>query len=208
MVGWLSNHDIRRSLRIYQRIITSPFILLEDLVKTFLSGRNLFVPSHQISKAFILGDYKWFNPKNSEFILNVFTVNPKRITSPLLKLSLLRLLINKDSQSKDVEETYLSVDNIINYFEPAGIPSSIIKENLRELLSYRLIQPYDPTDQVVYEDQRLRVSHSGRIHCEFSLTKDSYVSHMALVTPIRHYALVSGIRDIMQSKLKREEWLK
>lgn len=207
MVGWLSNHDIRRSLKMSQRIITSPFILLEDLVKTFVSGRNLFVQPHQILKALILGDHNWFNSKNSEFVLNVFTVNPKKITSPLLKLSLLRLLIDKDNQCKDLEEAYLNVDSIINYFDPAGISSSIIKENLQELLSYRLIQPYDPTDQIIYEDQRLRVSHSGRIHYEFSLTKDSYVSHMALVTPIRNYDLVSDIRLIMRSKLKRTEWL-
>lgn len=207
MVGWLSNHDIRRSLRISQRIITSPFVLLEDLVKTFLSGQTLLVQPYIISKALILGDYKWFNSENSEFVLNVFTVNPKKITSPLLKLSLLRLLIDKDNQYKDPEETYLSVDNIIDYFDPAGVSSSIIKENLQELLSYRLVQPYDPTDQVIYEDQRLRVSHSGRIHLEFSLRGDPYVSHMALVTPVRNYSLVSDIRAIMRPKLGRSDWL-
>jgi energy-coupling factor transporter ATP-binding protein EcfA2 len=207
MIGSLSNHDIRRSLRISERIVTSPFIALEDLVKTYVSGKNLYVPRYQIKKALLLGNYNHFNSSDSEFILNLFTMKPEQVTSPLFKLSLLRLLVDKDNQSKDFEEAYVTVEDTINYFEPAGVAGSVITSHLQELLEFRLIQPYDPTDLHIYEDQRLRISYSGRIHSQFCLNDDSYVSHVALVTPVRSYELVSDVRDVMQSKLSRTEWL-
>lgn len=207
MVGWLSNHDIRRSLRISQRIVTSPFIALEDLVKTYLSEKNLFVKSYQIKKAIVLGNYNHFNSSDSEFILNVFAIKPDQVTSPLLKLSILRLLIDKDNQCKDLDEAYLSMGEIVSYFEPTSVGRSLIRAHLQELLEFRLIQPYDPTDQQIREGQRLKISHSGRIHLEFSLGEDSYVSYMALTTPIRSYDIVSDIRQMMKSKLERDDWL-
>lgn len=207
MVGWLSNHDIRRSLRISQRIVTSPFIGLEDLVKTYLSEKNLFVKPYQIKKALVLGNYNHFNSSDSEFVLNVFAIKPDQVTSPLLKLSILRLLIDKDNQCKDLDEAYMSVREIISYFEPTGVVRSLVRAHLQELLEFRLIQPYDPTDHQIQEGLRLKVSHSGRIHTEFSLGDDSYVSYMALITPMRSYDIVNEIRQMMKSKLEREDWL-
>lgn len=208
MIGWLSNHDIRRSLMISHRIVISPFIALEDLVKTYISKQVCYVPQIQIKKSLILGNYDHFSCKNSEFVLDIFTVKPDQVTSPLMKPSLLRLLIDKDNQNQNPEDAYIRVEDIINYFEPAGLQKPVIKNHLRELLSFRLVLPYDPTDQDIYEDQRLRISHSGKIHFEFMLNEDSYVSYMALVTPVRSYEIVAEIREIMETKLGKQEWLR
>lgn len=207
MIGSLANYDIRRSLRISQRIVTSPFIALEDLIKTYISEKALHVPLYQIKRALVLGNHSYFNSSDSEFILNLFTIRPEHVSSPLLKLSLLRLLIDKDVLRKDLEEAYVSVEDIMNYFEPAGVARPVIRTQLQELLEFRLIQPYDPTDQEIYEDQRLRISPSGRMHSRFSLNDDSYVCHMALVTPVSNYDIIRNIRDIMESRLSRSEWI-
>lgn len=208
MVGWISNHDIRRSLRISQRIVTSPLISIDQLVTTYFAGDALSVPRYQIKKALIYGDYNYFCQEHSEFILNLFLIKSDQITSPLLKLSILRLLSDRENEYKDTEDAYISIDDIQNYFESTGISRSIIRAHLKDLLDYRLVEPYDPTDQNVYEEQRVKITYSGKIHLEFCLTEDVYVSHMALVTPNRSYELVSKIREIMQSKLSRSDWLK
>ena len=61
MVGWLSNHDIRRSLNISQRIIISPIVSMEDLIKTYLAENRLNIPRLKIKQAMIFGDYSQFN---------------------------------------------------------------------------------------------------------------------------------------------------
>lgn len=207
-IGQLSNHDIRRSLKISNRIVTSPIINIEQLVGAYVSGAYLSISQHQIEKALILGDYNHFYQAHSEFILDIFTVKADQVTSPLLKLSILKLLIDREAQYRDQDEVYMSVEDIQNYFEPARVSRVIVKNHLKELLKYRLANPYDPTDQEIYEEQRLRITHSGKIHFKFALSDDPYIAQMALVTPIRNYELVAEIRELMKSKLIREEWAK
>lgn len=205
-IGWLSNHDIRRSLNIAQKIITSPIISIEELIKAYIAGDRLTIPTFKIRQALIFGDYNQFNQEAHDYILNVFTVSPECITSPLTKLSLLSLLMDKESQASDAESQYLTVEDIQNYFEPCGLPAAVIRQHLGELLKYRLVEPYDPTDKSVYENQRVRISHCGRIHFEFALRDDVYVTSMALTTGVRSGNLVAVLRSIRSRRMGRNDW--
>lgn len=211
MVGWLSNHDIRRSLNISQRIITSPIVSMEDLIKTFLAENRLNIPKLKIKQALIFGDYSQFNQDANDYVLNVFSVRPDDVTSPLLKISILRVLMDKEFQSSDAESAYMMIEEVQNYFEPCGIPRRIINQHVRDLLRCRLIEPYDPTDNEVYEDQRVRVTHSGQIHYEFTQNDDVYLTSMSLTTDIRDMDLIAEIRDIKKGrngKIGKDEWMK
>lgn len=211
MVGWLSNHDIRRSLNISQRIITSPIVSMEDLIKTFLAENRLNIPKLKIKQALIFGDYSQFNQDANDYVLNVFSVHPDDVTSPLLKISILRVLMDKEFQSSDAESAYMMIEEVQNYFEPCGIPRRIINQHVRDLLRCRLIEPYDPTDNEVYEDQRVRVTHSGQIHYEFTQNDDVYLTSMSLTTDIRDMDLIAEIRDIKKGrngKIGKDEWMK
>ena len=207
IVSWISNHDIRRSLQISQRIVTSPVLKIEQLVKTYLLDNPLSIKRHQIKKALIHGDYSHFSQDHSDFVLNLFSVRADQITSPLVKLSILRMFSDRENQYQGRDEAYLTVDDLQNYFEPTGLSNGVVRTHLQELLDYRLVVPYDPTEQHVYEEQRLKIDHSGRIHIEFCLSDETYVSQMALVTKVRNYDLVSKIREIRKSKLARTDWL-
>jgi len=207
MVGWLSNHDIRRSLNISQRIITSPVVSMEDLIKTFLAENRLNIPKFKIKQALLFGDYNQFNQDANDYVLNVFTVRSDDVTSPLLKLSILRLLMDREFLSTDTEDAYMMVEEIQNYFEPCGVQRRTISNHIGDLLRYRLIEPYDPTDNVVYEDQRVRVTHSGQIHYEFTQNDDIYLTSTSLTTDIRDMDLVTSIKDIRKrGKMGKEDW--
>lgn len=210
MVGWLSNHDIRRSLNISQRIITSPVVSMEDLIKLYIAENRLNIPRVKIKQALLFGDYNQFNQDSNDYILNVFTVRSDDVTTPLLKLSILRLLMDKEFQSPDTEDAYLLVEEIQNYFEPCGVLRRTVNNHIIDLLRYRLIEPYDPTDSEVYEDQRVRVTHSGQIHYEFSLSDEIYLTSMALMTEMRDKNLVVSIKDIIRKsgKMIKEDWNK
>ncbi|WGV23969.1 hypothetical protein [Halotia branconii] len=209
VIGWLSNYDIRRSLQIAQRIITSPIIGIPELVKTYIVGNKSRPNRRQIKKALLVGDYNRFEQKDSDFILNLFEVNSSSITSPLLRLSILRMLLDVYSETTDSEKIYRSIEDIMNYFEPAAVSRGLVKEHLEALMSYRLIEPYDPTDINIYESQRVKITPCGRIHYEFAVDdkEGSYMIEMALTTPVIGKNYIGKVRDLMNKrKLNWQDW--
>jgi energy-coupling factor transporter ATP-binding protein EcfA2 len=209
-VGWLANFDIRRSLQIAQRLITSPIMDVSELVKAYAIGERFRPQRLNIKKALLFGDYNHFYQQDSNFILNLLEVDSNAVTSPLLRLSILRLLIDVYSSTSESEKIYLHVEDILNYFEPATVGRSIVKEHLKTLLNYRLIEPYDPTDTDVYETQRVKVTNCGRIHYEFVADdrEGVYMSEMALMTPVSSQEYISKTRDLLKEKLSGEDWRK
>jgi len=211
LVGWLSNHDIRRSLQIAQRIVTSPVMSLSSLVDAYVNGEDSRIRISHVIRALLLGDYTHFKQGDSHFVLNLFQIDASSPSSPLLQISILRLLADVAGRSEDVEKTYLKVGDIVNYFEPCTVRPSTVKDNLQSMLDYRLVEPYDPTELTVYDSQRLRITHCGRIHFELATHENekSYLIEMALVTPISDLALVAAMRaDLNKSgKLRWNDWV-
>ncbi|WP_156782065.1 hypothetical protein [Acidihalobacter aeolianus] len=205
-IGWLSNHDIRRGLNMAQRVITSPIVSMEELVKTYLSNGRLTIPRLKIRQALIFGEHSQYQEDANDYIVNVFSIYPESVTTPLLRLSVLRMLFDIHNQASDAENTYISVESIQDYFETCGIPRIATAKHLSKLLSYRLVESYDPTDQEIYESQRLRITHSGQIHQEFSLRDHVYMSSMAMTTGVRSVQCIEEIREINSRKMTKEDW--
>ena len=208
IVGWLSNHDIRRSLNIFQRIILSPIIEISDLVKMYISSGQPRVERRRIFQALFHGDYSQFNQGSSNYVLNMFSVDPEWLSSPLCKLSVVRLLLDKEHESTERDSGYLTVEEIQNYFEPVGIPRDKIMPVVDSLLQYRLIEPYDPSETTVTENLRVRVTHSGQIHYEFAMKNFVYMQSMALCTAIRSSSAIQDMKSLLQNrgKLARQDW--
>jgi energy-coupling factor transporter ATP-binding protein EcfA2 len=208
-IGYLSNHDIRRSLLIAQRIITSPTIGITELVSAYVAGNKSRPTLRKIKKALFCGEYNHFYQAESDYILNLFEVSPNSMTSPLLRLSILRFLLDAHSEV-GTENTYRTVEDILNYFEPATVNRSLVKQHLKVLLEYRLIEPYDPTDNCIYESQRVNITYSGIIHCEFIFDdrkEASYMSEMALMTPVRSQQYINYVRSLLNdTKLEWKDW--
>ncbi len=207
-VGWLSNHDIRRSLKISERIILSPIIGIDGLVKMYLSSNSLNVERQRISQALLYGDYNQFNQDNSDFVLNLFSIDPDRISSPLNKLSILRLLMDKEYSGADPDSSYASIEEIQNYFEPMGMPRDRVVAAASNLLDFRLIEPYDPSDTDITEVLRVRVTHSGQMHYEFAVADFVYLTSMASCTAIRSGSVVQEMKELLNrsGKRTRDDW--
>ncbi|MCG7932626.1 MAG: hypothetical protein N0E44_21640 [Candidatus Thiodiazotropha lotti] len=206
-ISWLSNHDIRRGLLIAERIITSPIISMESIIKTWINGEHLVIPEMRIRQALLYGNYTMFRQDHSEYILNLFSISPRNVTSPLIKPSIIRLLLDVKNSAGSGEEEYLSVARICDYFDSCGLGLSTLSEHISDLLNYRLIEPYDPTDSEIYSEQRLRVTHSGQLHYEFMNHGFIYLQNMSLVTPIRNIMLVDELRQLMDNKkMSRLDW--
>jgi len=210
IISWLSNHDIRRSLKITERMITSPVLKVSDFIKANLGIRSTAPRPREIKLGLIRGDYTHFLAGQNDFILNVFEVNEREITSPLIRMSILRLLKDNDSENQDPSNAYMSTREIVNYLEPMGYPINPIKNHLRMLFEYRLIIPYDLTDEIIYDELRLRIAPAGRIHYElaFAHQEGSYLSEMALTTPIRDLRTREFITEKLDGRMNYEGWVR
>jgi len=212
IVGWLSNHNIRRSLKIAERIVTSPVMGMAKLVKAYVIGEAARPRARETKLALIRGNHTHFHQDTSNFVMNLFGIRPNAITTPLIRSSILRLLMDKDTDIKDANEAYLRVLDIQNYFEPMGVVGATTRDHVQELCNYRLIQPYDPSVNEVSDDLLVRITWAGRIHYGFMLAEKegSYLSEMALTTPIRDDELVDRVRERLKhgGKMEYLDWRK
>ena len=167
------------------------------------------IEERKIRQALILGNYKVFVASDSNFVMNVFQINSAAITTPMAKLSVLRLLLDKEAVANIPEESYMTIEEIVNYFEPMGISRLAVIAHCSEMLEYRSVEPYDPTDTDVYMDQQIKITHAGRIHLEFALDDETYFIQMALASLIRSQDVASKAREILYEKRKmnRKDWL-
>jgi len=161
-IGWLANNEIRRSLTLCQNIILSPHLSIDDLLTTYASGnemRMLNVSYEKFMRALILGDYNAFSSEDNSFVSNVFASAGDTVSTPLLKLSVIKLLIDKAGGDGGLGG-YLTIGNIRQYFDAMGIDESIVDEAVASLLEFRLVEPYDASDGTVWTGQRVAITHS------------------------------------------------
>ena len=193
LLGGLANFDIRRVLHLSHRVISSPFVSVENLVSTYLVGHAISVKPEAIHQALFKGDYTFFNQSDSDMVMNVFAIKPDHITSPLSKLRILRVLIDRDNAETDNEQKYMTVEELQKYFLPMGLGHISVLKLVDELFEYRLVEPYDPSAVHVNEEQRVRVTSSGRTHMDLALHNSIYLSSMACTTGLRDYAVAKDI---------------
>lgn len=195
LLGGLANFDIRRVLHLAHRVISSPQISIESLVNSYISGSTVSVKSDTIHMAIFKGDYTFFNQSDSAMVMNVFAVKPDQISSPLAKLSILRLLIDRDNAEVNTEQKYMEIEDLQKYFLPMGIGHINVLKLVEELFEYRLVEAYDPSSTHMDEEQRVKISASGRTHTELSLHNAIYMSSMASTTGVRNIEVAKDIRD-------------
>lgn len=200
LLGGLANFDIRRVLHLAHRVISSPQISIEGLITSYIAGNAVSVKPDTIHSALIRGDYTFFNQADSDMVMNAFAVKPDQIGSPFAKLSILRLLIDRDNAETDNEQKYMAVDDLQKYFLPMGIGHVSVLNLVEELFEYRLVDSYDPSSRHIDEEQRVKVSTSGRTHMELSLHNAIYMANMACATGIRHFDVAKEIGDWLNTR--------
>jgi hypothetical protein len=208
-ISWLCNHDIRRSLQLSQRVLLSPHVVIDDLVKTFLSSTRMRIPEWNLRRALFLGDYNGFNQEDSTFVLNLFDVFSDSIGTPFARSSVLQVLKDKIADAREPDDGYLEVGDVMAYLEPAGMPMHVSRRHCQVLVEKRLIEPYDPSTLQLTDATRVKITPSGLIHLEFVLSDDTYMEHLSLATPIRagrDYDQMKEVFNKGRGALSRSDW--
>lgn len=207
-IGALTNHDLRRGLELSQKVITAPILQVEELISAYFAKGDIKIQEQRIVQALLYGDYKKFKQEAQEYVLNLFALESGHLNSPLLRLSILRLLMDKENAASDELGAYMFLDEIDHYFENMGVATRIVHAALRELEKYRLVEPYEPNTIQFFPTTRLAITPSGHMHFEMSFNDSVYIEQMALTKAVRSAAIVHSMRAITKQKMGLLQWMK
>lgn len=205
-IGALTNHDLRRGLELSQKIITAPILKVDELIGAFFARGDVQIQEMRIVQALLYGEYNRFKQDAHEYVLNVFALEVGSLNSPLLRLSILRLLLDKENAATEELGAYIAFEELDHYFESMGVTTRPTLAGVQELVAYRLIEPYEPTVNETTPTTRLAVTSSGHMHFEMCFNDPVYVEQMALTTPVRSGSLIQGMRAIVGNKMSLPEW--
>ncbi|MDT9000627.1 hypothetical protein RQP53_15235 [Paucibacter sp. APW11] len=183
-LGELTNYNIRSIMNLSKRIITSPVMRIEDLVVSYVTSEPISYT--KFIDALIRGDYEAYKADSGgEFgVISTFKVDSERPHSPLLMLRILALLKTVKFSGRDVEERHLTVHSMLQYFEALCIDATDLQRSLSEMVSLRLVEPYDPSASSLSDAQKIAITYKGLAHYDLSTRNNVYFYQMAVTTAI------------------------
>ncbi|WP_049820405.1 cold-shock protein [Bradyrhizobium japonicum] len=208
-LGNLANYNIRKTLGLARRVITSSALGIEDLLKSYVAGTQEPLPAAKFMQALILGDYNFYKRGDAHLIFPIFDVSTEVAQSPLVHLRLLALLkAAHDSRSSD-DSRYLSISSITQYFDGMGYAETAVEIALSALLEASLVEPHDPSMGGLALAQRVAITYSGLTHLELALFNPVFFEQMALTALIANSDIAKQIRshylldDLFRMRMRR-----
>lgn len=198
-IGELTNYNIRRTLLLSQRVITSAEIKVDNLIKSFLVGKIVATSYNEFMDALIKGDYDAYKKNDNHEIYPIFQVDSNIRQSPLLKVRILALLNSLYKASTTIEERHMSVQSILGYFDAIGCGESSALKALERIFESGLVEAYDVSSKELSSKQKLAISHRGISHLRLASHNSSFFYQMALTTGITNEEIAQQIRGVYQS---------
>lgn len=195
-IGNLANNDIRQCLEIAKGVVTSPHLEVHELVSTYVAGSNLHVPSYKVKRALIKGSYDIFPGELNPPVRNIYAMDDETEATPLLGLRLLRLL--QDAQESDVDETFVTLEQVIEYCRAMLIDPLVTTAWLRHMLEAGLCLSYDPTVTDIRHAGRIEVSPAGLQHLRWGTRDHDYAQAMLEVTPLVDRVAFDQLTSLMK----------
>ncbi|MEJ2612246.1 MAG: cold shock domain-containing protein [Candidatus Thiodiazotropha sp.] len=195
-IGEIANYNIRRTLELSQRVITSTVYQIGDLLKAVVSGGVANLSYSKFMNALMKGDYEVYKPNDNHFILPIFQVSESVKQSPLLNVRILSLLKAVKNAARTVEDKHLNMQSLSNYFDSLGCSEAALDAAVLCLLEAGLIEPFDSSVKNIEPNQRVAITHSGLRHLELSLFNSIFFEQMALTTAIVNHDMADQIRGI------------
>lgn len=209
-IGWLTNHNLLRTLELTRDTITSPYLSIDELVASYLrqSGSAVPIKHRKFMQALIGGDYNQFDETKHGYVRNMFETSEDFPSSPLLTLRLLRLLIDKaGEEASNSSLGYVTYEHIQGYLGAMNAGDDATRDTVSRALANGLIDPFEKDDVEITGQQRFAVTSPGRMHYEMAMRDAVYVGQMAFATPIRSEPTVDQIRAIKNGGTMRgEQW--
>ena len=199
-MGELSNYNIRRTLNLARRVMTSSVLKIEDLLTAYAAGGGTPVSGKKFMNALIKGDYEYYRSGDDNEVVPLFQVNERVRQSPLIHLRLLALLEAAYNAARDIEGKHLTVGSIFDYFEVLGSSEVATDAALLLLLRNRLVETFDPNVSELARHQKVAITHAGRAHLRLAKSDFVFFEQMALTTAIVDADVAQSIRFALAEK--------
>ena len=199
LIGELTNYNIRRTLLLSKRVITSSVFKIDDLIRSFIIQETIATSFSKFMNALMKGDYEAYKPGDSHEIFPIFQVDQEIRQSPLMALRILVLLDSVYKAGKSVDERHIDVQSVFDYFDAIGCSEAAVDRGLLSLLESKLVEPFDASVRDLSSVQRLAISFSGRAHLRLALNNNVFLEQMALTTSIINEDIANQIRHIYLS---------
>jgi hypothetical protein len=186
-IGNLANNDIRRCLELAKNLVASPHLEVHELLKTYYSHSDVYVPRYKIKRALVKGDYDIYPDGVNLFVRNVYALDDEGETTPLLGVRLLRLL--RDAQKSDTSDPFVTYEQIIDYCQAMLIDANATRAWLSRMLEAGLCSSYDPTVTTIDTTGRIELTPAGYQHLQWGSHDRNYAQAMLEVTPITDRAI-------------------
>lgn len=183
-LGQLTNYNIRRTLRLSQRVVTSSVLKVEDLLKSYITASSVAPDYQKFLHALMKGNYEYFKQSDQHEIFPVFANDPELPRSPLLTLRILSLLHATFEANTEIDKQHLTVQSIVDFFDGIGCNETAVDNSLMTLMEARLIEPYDMSNRSVDTKQKFAITSAGKIHLLLATENYVFFEQMALTTPI------------------------
>jgi energy-coupling factor transporter ATP-binding protein EcfA2 len=199
LIGRLGNFDIRRMLRLSERIFVSPEIKIDDILKSHYGGPSISADKFRTHRALIKGEYDRFSEAENEYVCNLFLTDPRKPTSPLLALYILWILRQRSVTVRldHVESRHWFVSELCDFFEGCGIAPEVTMMMVARLFERRLIETLDPNVLKLSFGDRVAIKESGIAHIDLIATSTTYMEQMALTTGLNNRTF----RDELKQKI-------
>jgi hypothetical protein len=196
VLGELTNYNIRRTLALSRRVITSPVLRIEDLLKSYITGTDV-VPNFKVfMNALLKGDWDAYKRGDQHEMYPIFDVDAELRQSPLLAIRILALLQSTTQASRTLDERHLSVQSILDYFDAIGGYEASLDKCLLRLLEGGLVEPYDSSVRDLAPNQKLAISACGTVHLRLAAHNEVLLEQLAVTTPIANPETAARIRSL------------
>lgn len=198
LIGRLGNFDIRRMLKLAERIFVSPELRVDDIIKSRFGGDNVTADRLRTHRALIKGEYDRFSEAENDFVTNLFYTDQTSPGSPLLAYYCLWVLRQKLNAAKSGEsdDRHWIVDELFAFFDQCGVPEDIVLKTLRRLFKRGLIETFDPNAEELGPSDRIAIKECGMAHLDLMRTSSVYLEQMALVTGLSELYVRDQIRKL------------
>lgn len=204
-IGELSNYNIRQTLRLAERVITSATLAIDEIITSYVTGEIVTPSPARFMNALLKGDYDLFRSDDTHYVLPIFQVDSEIRQSPLLAVRILSFLQDVLNGSTQPDDRYVAVRSIHSFFELMRVPEPAVERSLTLLLQAGLLEPYDLSVRQFAQDQRLAITFAGSCHLTLAISSPTYFEQMALTTRITDPETADQIRGTYLSNVPLNE---
>lgn len=199
LIGRLGNFDIRRMLRIAERIFLSPEIRIDEIVRSHFSGRPITADGYRTYRALIKGAYDRFSDDENEFVTNLFWTDRQQPSSPLLQIHILTLLKAKAVGVTDAaSDRHWLVSDLIDYLEIVGSAPETTQKTVQHLLDRGLVEEFDPNVILLQLGHRVAIKEAGGAHLDMAYSSTTYIEQCALATGLNDRSVHQRMKDLFR----------